>query len=183
MRHCRTCGADLEAGANFCGHCGSAITITTPAVSSDMRTRVTSAVAVPPGRPIAPPPKASVSVRYGPEPLRAPSRQIIQRPPTPRHATYPKSRFLAATLEWIFPGFGVMYAGRFWTGALVLLSTFLATGVAFSVALSNSSNAQLEDVVNFVVWLFVAHLIWLVFRMIWAWRLASRATRLARLSP
>jgi hypothetical protein len=148
-----------------------------------MRTRVTSAVAAPPGRPIAPPPRASVSVRYGPEPVRSPPRQIIQRPSTPRRPVYPKSRFLALTLEWIFPGFGVMYAGRFWTGALVLLSTFLATGVAFSVALSNSSNAQFDDVVDFVVWLFVAHLIWLVFRMIWAWRLASRATRLARQTP
>jgi zinc-ribbon domain len=182
MRRCRTCGAELEAGANFCGHCGSAITITTPVVPANAQTRIsssrsTSVVAVPPARRIAPPPRASASVRYGPIPTRATQRLVAQS-----RRYYPKSRLLAAALEWLFPGFGVMYAESFWKGALVLLSTFLATGVAVSVAMSNANGAQLEDAVNFIVWLFVAHLVWLFVRMIWAWRLASRATRLARLT-
>jgi hypothetical protein len=86
---------------------------------------------------------------------------------------------LAASLEWIVPGFGVMYAGGFWKGALVFISTFIATGVAVSVAMNNANSAQLEDVVDFFVWLFLAHLVWLFIRVIWAWRLAGRATRLS----
>jgi zinc ribbon protein len=182
MQRCQTCGAELEAGANFCGHCGSAIIITTPAIPQNAQTRVsspsaTTVVAVPPARRIAPPPRASATIRYGPIPTRA-----TQRPVAPSRRYYPKSRLLAAALEWLFPGVGVMYADAFWKGALILLSTFIATGVAVSVAMSNANGAQLEDVVDFVVWLFVAHLIWLFLRMIWAWRLAGRATRLARLT-
>jgi hypothetical protein len=94
---------------------------------------------------------------------------------------YPKSRLLAAALEWLFPGFGLMYASGFWKGALVLLGTFIATGVAVSVAMNNANGAQVEDVVDFFLWLFLAHLVWLLIRMIWAWSLASRATRLARM--
>jgi zinc-ribbon domain len=177
MRRCRTCGAALEAGANFCGHCGSAITITAPMIPvlSPARapsSRNTSVVAVPsaspPARRIRPPAPASVSVRYGP--TRAQPRRVR-----------PKSRFLAAALEWAFPGLGVMYVGRFWTGALVLLGTFIATGVAVSRAMASSPNAQFEDVLTFLAWLLLAHLVWLLLRMIWAWRLASRATRLYRL--
>jgi hypothetical protein len=99
----------------------------------------------------------------------------------PGRPVYPKSRLLAAALEWLFPGFGVMYSGGFWKGALVLLGTFIATGVAVSVAMSNATGAQVEDIVDFFLWLFLAHLVWLLFRMIWAWRLASRATRLSRM--
>ena len=97
-----------------------------------------------------------------------------------RRPVYPKSRLLAAALEWLFPGFGVMYASGFWKGAFVLLSTFIATGVAVGVAMNNANGAQVEDVVDFFLWLFLAHLVWLLIRMIYAWRLASRATRLAR---
>jgi hypothetical protein len=45
----------------------------------------------------------------------------------------------------------------------------------------NANGAQVEDIVDFFIWLFLAHLVWLLIRMIWAWRLASRATRLARM--
>jgi hypothetical protein len=100
----------------------------------------------------------------------------------PRRPIYPKSRLLAAALEWLFPGFGVMYVDGFWKGALVLLGTFIATGVAVSVAMNNANGAQVEDIVDFFIWLFLAHLVWLLIRMIWAWRLASRATRLSRLT-
>jgi uncharacterized membrane protein len=88
---------------------------------------------------------------------------------------------MAAALEWLFPGFGVMYASGFWKGAFVLLGTFVVTGVTVSVAMNNAHGAQVEDVVDFFIWLFLAHLVWLLIRMIWAWRLASRATRLARI--
>jgi hypothetical protein len=76
-----------------------------------------------------------------------------------------------------------MYADRFWKGALVLLGTFIATGAVLNVALSNAGGAQPEDVLDFIVWLFLAHLVWLLVRVIWAWRLAGRATRLSRLAP
>jgi len=115
-------------------------------------------------------------VRYGPRPVGAQPRLA-----TPRRPIYPKSRLLAAALEWLFPGFGVMYVDGFWKGALVLLGTFIATGVAVSVAMSNANGAQVEDVVDFFLWLFLAHVAWLLIRMVWAWRLASRATRLSRL--
>ena len=115
-------------------------------------------------------------MRYGPIPVRAQPRPIARKRPI-----YPKSRLLAAVLEWLFPGFGVMYADGFWKGALVLLGTFIATGVAVSVAMNNANGAQVEDIVDFFIWLFLAHLVWLLIRMIWAWRLASRATRLSRM--
>jgi hypothetical protein len=179
---CRTCGATLEAGANFCGECGSAVTITSPAIPANAQSRasssrITSVVEVPSLRPIRPPPRAGVSVRYRPPPMRAQPRPAARRRPT-----YPKSRLLAAILEWLFPGIGLMYADGFWKGALVLLGTFIATGAALNAALSNAGGAQPEDVLNFIVWLFLAHLVWLLVRVIWAWRLAGRATRLSRLA-
>jgi hypothetical protein len=108
--------------------------------------------------------------------MRAQPRQA-----KPARPIYAKSRLLAAALEWLFPGFGVMYADRFWKGALVLLGTFIATGAAVVIAMEGAPNPQFEDVLGFLSWLILAHFVWLLVRMIWAWRLAARATRLSRM--
>jgi hypothetical protein len=114
---------------------------------------------------------------------RVQQAQRVQPPSTvSRPRVRAKSRFLAALLEWIFPGFGLMYAGSPWKGALVLFGTFIATGAALLYAIGSAPTMHFEDAVNFFVWLFLAHLVWLCMRVIWAWRIAGRNTRLARLS-
>jgi hypothetical protein len=82
-----------------------------------------------------------------------------------------RTRFLAATLELVTPGLGMMYAGNFWLGALVLVSTLFTTILIIGVAITNAGVVRVADVINFLGWLLLAHVLWLITRMFWVWNM------------
>jgi len=84
-----------------------------------------------------------------------------------------RSRLVAAALEWITPGLGMMYIGNFWLGALVLVGTLFTTVMLIGVALANATQVSLADAVNFLGWLLLLHSFWLLTRTLWAWKLAA----------
>jgi hypothetical protein len=75
------------------------------------------------------------------------------------------------TLELVTPGLGMMYIGDFWLGALVLVATLFATFLLIGVAISTAQVVHLADVLNFLGWLLLAHLLWLITRMFWVWNM------------
>jgi hypothetical protein len=82
-------------------------------------------------------------------------------------------------LELITPGLGMMYLGSFWLGALVLVSTLFVTLLLCGVAVANAEVARLADVLNFLGWLLLAHILWLVTRVLWVWKRAERQPAVA----
>jgi hypothetical protein len=75
------------------------------------------------------------------------------------------------TLELVTPGLGMMYIDNFWLGALVLVATLFATFLLIGVAISTAQVVHLADALNFLGWLLLAHLLWLVTRMLWVWNM------------
>jgi hypothetical protein len=65
----------------------------------------------------------------------------------------------------------MMYIGDFWLGALVLVATLFATFLLIGVAISTAQVVHLADVLNFLGWLLLAHLLWLITRMFWVWNM------------
>jgi hypothetical protein len=90
-----------------------------------------------------------------------------------------RSRFLAAILELVTPGLGMMYVGNFWLGALVLVATLFATFLLIGVAMANAQVVHLADAVNFLGWLLLAHILWLVTRMFWVWNMVEPRSSLS----
>jgi hypothetical protein len=80
---------------------------------------------------------------------------------------------VAAALEWVTPGLGMMYIGRFWLGALVLVGTLFATILIIGVAIANATEVRLADALNFLSWILIAHILWLLTRTMWTWQLAE----------
>ena len=65
----------------------------------------------------------------------------------------------------------MMYAGNFWLGALVLVATLFATFLLIGVAMANAQVVHLADALNFLGWLLLAHLLWLITRIFWVWHM------------
>jgi Na+/melibiose symporter-like transporter len=90
-----------------------------------------------------------------------------------------RGRFLAALLELVAPGLGMMFLCSFWLGALVLVSTLFITILLCGVAVANAVVVRLADVLNFLGSLLLAHMLWLVTRVLWVWKMTERQPAVA----
>jgi len=73
----------------------------------------------------------------------------------------------------------MMYLGAFWLGALTLVSALFVTILLIGVAMTNAGVVRFADAVNFLGWLLLAQLLWLLTRMLWVWKLTARQSALS----
>jgi hypothetical protein len=118
--------------------------------------------------PVTSPPVASPPVVTSHPP--AASSPLVMTEPSMRA----RGRLLAALLELVTPGLGMMFLGSFWLSALVLVSTLFITILLCGVAMVNAVVVRLDDVLNFLGWLLLAHMLWLVTRVLWVWKMTER---------
>jgi hypothetical protein len=145
---CGACGAAFAPDAKFCGNCGAP------------RSGIVSRP--PPGAPPISPAPSSL-------PLAAPFA-----PPIAQATVERKSPLLAAVLECLVPGVGLMYAGGGCSGAFAMASSFAIGGLLLLNGLAMAPHTRPAGMLRYALVVLSLALVWLAIRAVWAALVAHR---------